>query len=89
MRWFFPVGWREKNQKMIFWFTIIAKYHKNRKGYIIMEIMSTNVIISTRYRGEKGDLTTYYGVCLTKGLHNVFIVKCRKVWYLYRKIEKA
>lgn len=54
--------WREKIKKMIFWFTIIAKYHKNRKGYIIMEIMSTDVIFSTRYRGEKGRITIYFGL---------------------------
>ena len=46
---------------MIFEFTIIAKYHKNRKGYIIMEIMSTNVMIGTIYRGEKSEITTFYG----------------------------
>lgn len=42
-------GGQEKQGKR---FTIITKPHKNRKGYIIMEIMSTNVTINTRYRGE-------------------------------------
>ena len=45
---------------MNFWFTIIAKYHKNMKGYIIMEIMSTYVIINTRYRGKIIQITTYF-----------------------------
>ena len=33
-------------------FTIIMNPHKKRKGYIIMEIMSTNVTNTTTYCGE-------------------------------------
>ena len=39
----------ERHEK---WFTIITYLHEKAKGYIIMEIMSTNVTNTTRYRGE-------------------------------------
>ena len=73
MRQFLTARWSEKNSKMHFWFTIIAKYHKNIKGYIIMEIMSTNVINTTRYRGKIHRITTYFVLYFTKGLHNKFM----------------
>ena len=45
----------------IFQFTIIMKPHKVCKGYIIMEIMSTNVTIDTIYRGEITKKPAYFG----------------------------
>ena len=46
-----------------------------------MEIMSTNVTNNTRYRGEKGRQTAYFGGAFTKSLHNVLNEKGRKVPY--------
>ena len=42
-------------------FTIICNRPQQTKGYIIMEIMSTNVTITTRYRGEFCCKTIYLG----------------------------
>ena len=61
-------------------FTIIMKPHKTGKGYIIMEIMSTNVTDTTTYCGENAGYTTYYGGCFTISLHKISIEKCQKVW---------
>ena len=55
-------------------FTIIMKLHKTGKGYIIMEIMSTNVIFDTIYRGEMTKKPTYFGVGLRK-VYIMFILK--------------
>ena len=52
---------RGEEEKRGFWFTIITKPHKTGKGYIIMEIMSTNVTIDTIYRGEITKKPAYFG----------------------------
>ena len=69
-------GGQEKQGKR---FTIITKPHKNRKGYIIMEIMSTNVTNTTRYRGEIHRNTTYFGGGSTISLHKISKEIRRKV----------
>ena len=56
-------------------FTIITKPHKAGKGYIIMEIMSTNVTINTRCRGENWRKAIYFGV----GLREVYIRFQKKI----------
>ena len=53
---------REDAGKSEIWFTIIIKTPNPGKGYIIMEIMSTNVTTSTRYRGEICFKTIYFGM---------------------------
>ena len=43
---------REKAKSLLNEFTIISNRQETRKGYIIMEIMSTNVTCTTTYRVE-------------------------------------
>ncbi len=60
-------------------FTIIMQRHKNRKGYIIMGIMSTNVTTGPRYRGENGQKTIYFGGGKMISLHKISKENRRKV----------
>ena len=57
-----PARGREITERYEIWFTIIHNRHETSKGYIIMEIMSTNVTKTTIYRGEFDRNTIYFGV---------------------------
>ena len=78
IRLIFCVRGREVTEKTLIWFTIILKPHKSGDGYIIMEIMSTNVTIDTIYRGENRRITTKF----SDNSHKVYIM------FLLKKVEK-